>query len=123
MLDQPFLAARLVEAGVACAPLPFHKVNAQVSEFLMSWCTVLRLWCAAWRGQRAFVGFAPHMMCADVCVCPCVLQALVQRIQQVLGDGGMQARAAAVAAEVAAYGGVARAADIALSAVSPWEKE
>lgn len=78
MLDQPFLAARLVEAGVACAPLPFHKVNAQ---------------------------------------------ALVQRIQQVLGDGGLQERAAAVAAEVEAYPGVARAADIALGAVSPWEKD
>lgn len=51
------------------------------------------------------------------------LQALVQRIQQVLGDGGMQARATAVAAEVAAYAGVARAADIALGAASPWEKE
>lgn len=31
MLDQPFLAARLVEAGVACKPLPFHKMSAQVN--------------------------------------------------------------------------------------------
>lgn len=30
MLDQPFLAHRLVEAGVACSPLPFHKISAQV---------------------------------------------------------------------------------------------
>ena len=30
MLDQPFLAHRLVEAGVACKPLPFHKITAEV---------------------------------------------------------------------------------------------
>jgi hypothetical protein len=30
MLDQPFLAHRLVEAGVACKPLQFHKITADV---------------------------------------------------------------------------------------------
>lgn len=34
----------------------------------------------------------------------------------------MQARAAAVAEEVAGYAGVAQAADIALAAESPWSK-
>jgi hypothetical protein len=31
MLDQPFQAARLVEAGVACKALPFHQISAAVS--------------------------------------------------------------------------------------------
>jgi hypothetical protein len=31
MLDQPFQAARLVEAGVACKPLPFYQISAAVS--------------------------------------------------------------------------------------------
>jgi len=35
MLDQPFLACRLVEAGVACSPLPFHKINPQVMPLAM----------------------------------------------------------------------------------------
>lgn len=30
MLDQPFQAARLVEAGVACKPLPFRQISAEV---------------------------------------------------------------------------------------------
>ncbi|WIA18325.1 hypothetical protein OEZ85_009790 [Tetradesmus obliquus] len=29
MLDQPFQAARLVEAGVACKPLPFRQISAE----------------------------------------------------------------------------------------------
>lgn len=49
------------------------------------------------------------------------MQVLVARIQEVLGDSSMQARAAAVAKEVSGYRGVAQAADIALSAVNPWE--
>jgi UDP:flavonoid glycosyltransferase YjiC (YdhE family) len=49
------------------------------------------------------------------------LQALVQRIKAVMGDSAMQARAAAVAQEVAAYPGVAAAADAALAASSPWQ--
>jgi UDP:flavonoid glycosyltransferase YjiC (YdhE family) len=49
------------------------------------------------------------------------VQALVQRIKAVLADSAMQARAAAVAQEVAAYPGVAAAADVVLAAASPWE--
>jgi hypothetical protein len=48
-------------------------------------------------------------------------QALVQRIKAVLEDSGMQARAAAVAREMAGYPGVAAAADVVLAAASPWE--
>lgn len=49
-----------------------------------------------------------------------LLQDLVSSIQRVLADNNMQARAVPVAQEVAAYGGVAQAADIALSAANPW---
>lgn len=45
----------------------------------------------------------------------------MHRITTVLNDGAMQARAAAVAQEVAGYPGVAAAADVALAASSPWE--
>jgi UDP:flavonoid glycosyltransferase YjiC (YdhE family) len=49
-------------------------------------------------------------------------QGLSKRIQEVLQDSSMHARAAAVAEEVAGYAGVAQAADVALAAVSPWNK-
>ncbi|KAF8061886.1 ATG26 [Scenedesmus sp. PABB004] len=48
-------------------------------------------------------------------------QALAARLDSVLGDAAMAARAAEVAREVAACGGVAAAADIILAAESPWE--
>lgn len=51
-----------------------------------------------------------------------LLQALTERIQQVLADSSMQARAAVVAQEVEGYGGVTAAADIVLQAASPWQK-
>lgn len=50
------------------------------------------------------------------------IQGLCKRIQEVLQDSSMQARAATVAEEVAGYAGVSQAADIALAAVSPWSK-
>jgi hypothetical protein len=64
-----------------------------------------------------------HILTTCFCLlcCPCCLQALAQRITAVLADSGMQARAAAVAQEVAGYPGVAAAADVVLAAASPWE--
>lgn len=49
-----------------------------------------------------------------------LLQELCARIQHVLSDSAMQTRAATITKEVATYGGVAAAADIALQATSPW---
>ncbi len=50
------------------------------------------------------------------------LQELSKRIREVLQDSRMQAKAAAVAVEVAGCAGVSQAADIALGTTSPWSK-
>lgn len=71
MLDQPFLAERLVEAGVACTPLPFHKISTQVCGCRAVPCCVC---CAVWRPQRASASHACNRACvvgAGVCWCVC----------------------------------------------------
>lgn len=84
------------------------------------------------RGSPCFAKAYRHCFCCRAWRCCCAdcavisaataAQSLVTRIKEVLADSSMQARAAAVAAEVASYPGVAQAADIALNTVSPWEK-
>lgn len=46
--------------------------------------------------------------------------ALAARVTEVLGDEGMRARAAGVAAGIAEWRGVAAAADLVLGAAPPW---
>lgn len=72
---------------------------------------------------QAVLEGGPLLSCvAVVAAMPCRVQGLVQRIREVLDDSRMQARAAEVAGEVSGYAGVSQAADVALSATSPWSK-